>query len=92
MGKEMGGRFKWEVLWLIYVEILQKTMRFCKAIILQKKKKKEFQNGFRKGRGNRDQISNVCWIIEKASEFWKNIYFCFIDYDKTFNCVNHNKL
>ena len=50
------------------------------------------QAGFRKGRGNRDQIASICWIIEKATEFQKNIYFCFIDYAKDFNCVDHNKL
>ena len=48
--------------------------------------------GFRKGRGTRDQIANKCWIIEKAREFQKNIYFCFIDYAKAFDCVDHNKL
>ena len=46
----------------------------------------------RKGRGTRDQIVNTCWIIEKAREFQKNIYFCFIDYYKAFDCVDHNKL
>uniref|UniRef100_A0A4W2FEK4 Reverse transcriptase domain-containing protein n=1 Tax=Bos indicus x Bos taurus TaxID=30522 RepID=A0A4W2FEK4_BOBOX len=50
------------------------------------------QPGFRKGRGTRDQIANICWIIEKAREFQKNIYFCFIDYAKAFDCVDHNKL
>ena len=48
--------------------------------------------GFRKGRGNRDQIVNICWIIENAREFQKNTYFCFIDYAKAFDCVDHNKL
>ena len=48
--------------------------------------------GFRKGRGTRDQIANICWIIEKAIEFQKNIYFCFIDYTKAFDCVDHSKL
>ena len=48
--------------------------------------------GFRKGRGTRDQIANICWIIEKAREFQKNIYFCFTDYAKAFDCVDHNKL
>ena len=48
--------------------------------------------GFRKGRGTRDQIANICWITEKAREFQKNIYFCFIDYAKAFNCAYHNKL
>ena len=53
---------------------------------------RELPDGFRKGRGTRDQISNICWIIEKAREFQKNIYFCFIDYAKDFDCVDHNKL
>ena len=52
----------------------------------------DVQAGFRKGRGTRDQIANICWIIEKAREFQKNIYFCFIDYDKAFDCVDQNKL
>ena len=50
------------------------------------------QAGFRKGRGTREQIANICWIIEKAREFQENIYFCFIDYAKAFDCVDHNKL
>ena len=50
------------------------------------------QGGFRKGRGTRDQIANICWIIQKAREFQKNIYFCFNDYTKAFDCVDHNKL
>ena len=52
----------------------------------------DVQAGFRKGRGTRDQIANICWIMEKAREFQKNIYFCFIDYAKTFYCMDHNKL
>ena len=52
----------------------------------------DVQAGFRKGRGTRDQIATICWIIEKAREFQKNIYFCFIDYAKAFDCVDHNKL
>ena len=52
----------------------------------------DVQAGFRKSRGTRDQIANIHWIIEKAWEFQKNIYFCFIDYAKAFNCVDHNKL
>ena len=52
----------------------------------------DVQAGFRKGRGTRDQIVNICWIIKKAREFQKNIYFCFIDYAKAFDCVDHNKL
>ena len=52
----------------------------------------DIQAGFIKGRGTRDQIANICWIIEKAREFQKNIYFSFIDYTKAFDCVDHNKL
>ena len=52
----------------------------------------DVQAGFRKGRGTRDQIANIRWIMEKAREFQKNIYFCFIDYTKAFDCVDHNKL
>ena len=52
----------------------------------------DVQDGFRKGRGTRDQIANICWIMERAREFQKNIYFCFIDYAKAFDCVDHNKL
>ena len=51
----------------------------------------DVQAGFRKGRGPRDQIANILWIIKKAREFQKNIYFCFIDYAKAFDCVDHNK-
>ena len=52
----------------------------------------DVQAGFRKGRGTRDQIANIRWTIKKAREFQKNIYFCFIDYAKAFDCVDHNKL
>ena len=52
----------------------------------------DVQAGLRKGQGTRDQIANICWIIEKAREFLKNIYFCFTDYAKTLDCVDHNKL
>ena len=52
----------------------------------------DVQAGFRKGRGPKDQIANIRWIIEKAREFQKNIYFCFIDYAKAFDCMDHNKL
>ena len=52
----------------------------------------DVQAGFRKGRGTRDQIANIRWIMEKAREFQKGIYFCFIDYAKAFDCVDHNKL
>ena len=52
----------------------------------------DVQAGFRKGRGTRDQIANIFWIMQKAREFHKSIYFCFIDYAKAFDCVDHNKL
>ena len=52
----------------------------------------DVQAGFRKGRGTRDQIANIHWIFEKAREFQRNIYFCFIDYVKAFDCVDHNKM
>ena len=52
----------------------------------------DVQAGFRKDRGTRDQIANICRVIEKARDFQKNIYFCFIDYAKAFDCVDHNKL
>ena len=52
----------------------------------------DVQAGFRKGRGTRDQIANIRWIMEKAREFQKSVYFCFIDYAKVFDCVDHNKL
>ena len=52
----------------------------------------DVQAGFRKGKGTRDHIANICWIIEKSRECQKNIYFCFIDYAKAFDCVDHNKL
>ena len=52
----------------------------------------EVHDGFRKGRGTRHQIAYICWIVEKAREFQKNIYYCFIDYTKAFDCVDHNKL
>ena len=52
----------------------------------------DVQAGVRKGRGTRDQIANICWIIEKAREFQKNIYLCFINYSKAFDCVDHDKL
>ena len=52
----------------------------------------DVEAGFRKGRGTRDQIANIHWIIDKAREFQKNIYFCFVNYAKAFDCVDHNKL
>ena len=59
---------------------------------LQQYVNQDVQTGFREGRGPRDQIANTCWIIEKAREFRKNIYFCFIDYTKAFDYVDHDKL
>ena len=52
----------------------------------------DVQAGFRKGTGTRDQIANICWIMEKTREFQKNTYFCFLDYAKAFDCVDHKKL
>ena len=52
----------------------------------------DVQGGFRKGRGTRDQITSICWVIKKAREFQKNIYFYFIDYTKAFDCMDHNHL
>ena len=52
----------------------------------------DVQTGFRKGRGTRDQIANICWIMEKVREFQKTICFCFVDYANAFDCVDHNKL
>ena len=56
------------------------------------RKHSDVQAGFRKGRGTRDQMADICWVIEKAREFQKNIYFCSIDYANAFDCVDHNKL
>ena len=64
----------------------------CSCLIYSRLKLGEVQAGFRKGRGNRDQIANIGWIMEKAKEFQKSIYFCFIDYAKAFDYVDHNKL
>ena len=71
----------------IMLKILQARLQQCMNHELP-----DIQAGFRKGRGTRDQIANIRWIIKKASEFQKNIYFCSIDYAKAFDCVNHNKL
>ena len=69
-------------------------LKILQARLQQKKncEHPDVQAGFRKGRGTRDQIANICWIIEKAREFQKNIYFCFIDYAKAFDYVDYNKL
>ena len=69
-------------------------LQICQARLQQylNRELPDVQAGFRKGRGIRNQIANICWIIEKARKFQKNIYFCFIDYAKAFDCVDHNKL
>ena len=71
----------------VMLKILQARLQQCVNCELP-----DVQAGFRKGRGTRDQIANICWLIEKATEFQKNIYFCFIDYAKAFDFVDHNKL
>ena len=70
------------------------TLKILQARLQQYMKHElpDVQARFRKGRGTRDQIANTCWMIEKAREFQKNIYFCFIDYAKAFDCVDYNKL
>ena len=62
------------------------------ASAIRERELPDVQAGFRKGRGTRDQTANICWIMEKAREFQENIYFCFIDYAKACDCVDHNKL
>ena len=71
----------------VMLKILQARLPQCRNRELS-----DVQVGFRKGRGNRDQIANIHWITEKAREFQKNIYFCFTDYAKAFDCADHNKL
>ena len=71
----------------VMLKILQARLQQCMNYVLP-----DVQAAFRKGRGTRDQIANIYWIIEKAREFQKNIYFCFIDYAKASGCVDHNKL
>ena len=71
----------------VMLKILQARLQQCMNCELP-----DVQASFRKSRGTRDQITNICWIIEKAREFQKNIYFCFIDYAKAFDCVDHHKL
>ena len=69
------------------LKILQARLQQC-----MNRELSDVQAGFRKDRGTRDLIANICWIIKKAKEFQKNIYFCFIDYAKAFDCVDHNRL
>ena len=71
---------------------LEKVSFHCNPKVHVNHELPDVQAGFRKGRGTRDQIANIHWIMEKAREFQKNICFCFIDYAKAFDCVNHNKL
>ena len=71
----------------VVLKILQASLQYYVNCELP-----DVQAGFRKGRGTRDKIANICWIIEKAREFQKNIYYCFIDYGKAFDYVDHNKL
>ena len=71
------------------IDYVKKKKRLKKLISQQLP---DVQAGFRKGSGIRDQIANICWIIEKARKFQKNIYFCFLDYAKAFDCLDHNKL
>ena len=77
---------------IVLISHASKVMLKILQARLQQYMNHELQTGFRKGRGTRDQIANICWIIEKAREFQKNIYFCFIDYVKTVDCVDHKKL
>ena len=88
MGWEVGGRFKREG---TYVYLMLKILQ-ARLQQYVNRELSDVQAGFRKGRGTRDQIANIRWIMEKAREFQKNIYLCFIDYVKAFDCVDHNKL
>ena len=89
-----------ESTWLRYFKpVKHKIIRSRKSLYLQARLQQyvscelpDVQAGFRKGRGTRDQIANIHWIMEKAREFQKSIYFCFIDYAKAFDCVDHKKL
>ena len=74
----------------VMLKIIQ--ARFQQYMMYRVQQLSDVQAGFRKVRGTRDQIANICWIIEKVRELQKNIYFCFIDYTKDLDCVDHNKL
>ena len=96
-GSSIHGNFQTRVLeWVaIAISHASKVMLKILQIRLQQYVNHELpdvQAGFRKSRGTRYQIANICWIIKKGREFQKNIYFCFIDYAKAFDCVDHNKL
>ena len=73
----------------VLTRLCSESFKLCFTVNL---KLPDVHAGFRKGKGTRNQIANICCIIEKAREFQKNIYFCFIDYAKAFDCVDHNKL
>ena len=87
-GSSVHGIFQARVLeWVVMLKILQARLQQY-----MNRKIPDVQVGSRKGRGTRDQIANIHWIIKKAREFHKNIYFCFIEYAKAFDCVDHKKL
>ena len=93
--KKGNAKERWDYHTIALISHASKVMLKILQARLQQSVNREFpgiQAGFRKGRGTRDQIANICWIIEKAKEFQKNIYFCFIDYTKAFDRVDHNKL
>ena len=93
--KKGNGKECSNYLTIAFISHASKVMLKILQTRLQQYKKYELpdvQAGFRKVRGTRDQIASICWIIEKAREFQRNIYFCFIDYAKAFDCVDHNKL
>ena len=73
-------------------KVMPKILQSRLQQYVKNRERPDVQAGFRKGRGTRDQIAKICWIMEKAREFQKNTYFCFIDYAKAFDCVNHSKL
>uniref|UniRef100_A0A8B9WTZ9 RNA-directed DNA polymerase n=1 Tax=Bos mutus grunniens TaxID=30521 RepID=A0A8B9WTZ9_BOSMU len=96
--KEYPGLISFRMDWLDLLALISHASKVMLKILqarLQQNVNQELQDvqaGFRKGRGTRHQMANICWIIEKAREFQKNIYFCFIDYAKAFDCVDHNQL
>ena len=87
-------KFKWNNTCELIVDVY-KIVAVIVIVVIYRQLRTELpdvQVGFRKDRGTRDQIANIRWIMEKAKEFQKNIYFCFIDYAKSFDCIDHNKL
>ena len=76
----------------VMLKILQARLQQYMNRVFQNREFPDVQAGFRKSRGTRDQIANICWLIKKAREFQKNIYFCFIGYAKAFDCVDQDKL